>query len=178
MIVRSRLPFCLAGLGVMLVGCDFLYGIAGSSKIAQPERTPAAIATGPTGMSSPPPAGLCPEAMLSDPPTGMEEPKRVIVALDGYPTGLRVTWSDPSGREFTILSGIEGEVGGPEILAPVNVRGQVATVSAIRASVSRASDTYIAKWREAPQDSPCGQYAAIATGFSEVEFRNFVDSIR
>lgn len=108
----------------------------------------------------------------------MAESERVIVATDGYRAGQRVTWSSSSGREFTILSGIEGEVGGTKVLASIDVRGQVATVSTRGGSANRPSDTYFAVWREAPQDSSCGQYAAIGSGFSEVEFRRIVKSIR
>ncbi len=89
------------------------------------------------------------------------------------PSGLRVTWSDPSGREFSILSGIEGEVGATESMDPINVRGHVATVS-----LDRAADTYFAVWHESPEGSPCSQYAAIGTGFSEREFRTYVERVR
>ncbi len=144
------------------------------TNVIQPDRTPPSVAAEPTAISSQQPtAGTCPEAVLFNPPAGLAETDRVIVPSGSEPAGLRVTLSDASGREFSILSGIEGEVGGVDTGAPMEVRGHVATIS-----VNRASDTYFAVWREAPPDSPCGQYAAIGTGLSESEFRTYVEGIR
>lgn len=157
----------------MPLGCDLFGGVAPST-LGQPGQTSSAAAAEPSGTSSQPVAmSYCPEAILFDPPVGLAESDRVTVPAGSDPAGLRVTWSDSSSREFSILSGLEGEVGGPEILAPMNVRGHVATVSA-----NRGTDTFVAVWREAPQDSPCSQYAAIGTGFSESEFRTHVENIR
>lgn len=171
---RHPLLLFLVVVGSLSLGCDLVGGVTRPTNVVQPDRTPSAVTPEPTVTSSEPPAaGTCPEAVLVDPPAGSGERDRVVVPSGSDPAGLLVTMSDPSDREFSILSGIAGELGGTEILAPTNVRGHVATVS-----FNRASDTYFAFWQEAPLDSPCSQYRAIGTGFSEREFRTYVEGIR
>jgi hypothetical protein len=87
--------------------------------------------------------------------------------------GLRATWADSFGREFTILSGVEGELRGADTGQQLQVRGHSA-----RLLENEATDTRFAVWREAPEGLPCSQYAAIATGLSDGEFRAYVQLIR
>ncbi len=99
--------------------------------------------------------------------------EREVVSTGVPRAGLRATWADSFGREFSILSGVEGELGGADTGQRLQVRGHTA-----RLLQNQATDTRFAVWREAPEGLPCSQYAAIATGLSDGEFKTYVQLIR
>lgn len=98
---------------------------------------------------------------------------RQSVPSADWPAGLLVTWADSAGREISILSGIEGEIGGTEILGSVDVRGHVATVSE-----NDVTSTRIAVWREATEGLPCSKYVLTTTGLTADEFASVIEGVR
>lgn len=141
--------------------------------VAAPALVVAACALTPSPSPEVSAGAVCPEAQVTNLPSTFSAQPPVSAGAPGRPSGLRRTYTDPAGREFSILSGMEGELGGRDSGERLVVRGHEASIL-----VNAETDTLIVVWREAPPDQPCSQYAAIGTGLPRDEFLRYVSGIR
>lgn len=157
-------------MAVAIAACGLPPPTAGSPPASRSSASPVAD-TDATGMAVSS-EQICPELTASFVPPGLAIRDRVIVDAGGAPFGIRVTLADPGGRELSLLSGVEGEIGGTDSGQRVTIRGHYATV------FQGAPDTMIVIWREHPVDQPCGQYGVIATGMTRQELNAVISGIR
>lgn len=105
-------------------------------------------------------------------PSDMNLAERLVLESGIAVRAIRVQYRGDGPRELTVLSGVAGEIPGSDTGTRRTVRGHEASIS------SASGDTFIARWLEGPEGSPCSQYAVVATGLTEGEFEEVLRSLR
>jgi hypothetical protein len=148
------------GTGVALIALAVALGACGDRDVPPSQAVPSAAVSASAMIRGP---ATCREIEATSLPADLRLVDRTLVPAGADPAGVRVQYLGATARELTLLSGIAGEIPRGSTDEQATVRGHPASLSSPSAGI------FVARWLEAGEGMPCGQYAVVASRLSRPE---------
>jgi len=172
----------IAALGCLAVVLAVSYGFLARLHDEAPLAVDQSLSTRPAAKIT------CPQAVVTQPPAGMEVSERELVPFSSTQLGMNTVISDTAGeaepssrsRTIEVVSGgfVDELTESYDNLRPVgtiSITGQPVTLlagSLLRSTVN------VVIWRQPGVVPPCDVHAVLATNLSNQQFKAVVESVR
>lgn len=172
----------IAAVGCLAVILGVIYGLLTRLHDEAPLAVGQNLSTRPAAKST------CPQAVVTQPPAGMEVSERELVPFSSTQLGMNTVVSDtadaaePSARSRTIevVSGgyVDELTESYDDLRPVGTVSVTGQPMTLLAGSLLSSTVKVVIWRQPGVVPPCDVHAVLATNLSKQQFNAVVESVR